>query len=162
MNALSLYAIESFFSIFFAKRNIRPLKYLTYILYLFLGIITYVWAKPPLVNVVFFIILVLIISTNFEASLKGMTALSCVFTVFRMITEIILLLIYSRVLDTSLEIMSSNQITMIIATGCIEIVTLVLVKAIKFISLRNTYTNENLYINSLQISVIPICSIIML
>lgn len=164
MNLLSLYTLDSAISIFLKRKSFdnKYIKFLPYILYFIIGIVTYFWDVPPYVNIIVSVLLVMIVELNFEGTYKKKVTLAFLWTLFKIIVELFIGLIYSELLNINLVTILNNNILNLIGTAYVVIVTLLIVKTVQLVAEKGSSLKSVTYMDSFQIWIIPICSIVIL
>lgn len=161
-NILMLYIINSALNIFFESKKKLLNKFITYMLYIILGTITYFLVSIAWLNVIFSAILIFLVSMNFLGTLKSKFIIACSYAVFIMITEILVSVFYIAISKENFENILLNQITNFIAVTIHTLVMLLIIKGFSvYVSKYRLLEKLTIY-DSLYICVIPICSIFLL
>ncbi len=164
LNLLSLYTLNSAISIFLKeKQNIKlVLKVIPYLIFIVIGVFTYYWSHILYLNTIVVVILVLIMTFNFDGSIKNKLAIALIWILFKFIIEFIISLVYIMVLDISLNEILTNELLKLTSSAYIVLTSVILIKLAQLIMKRITTMETISYIDSFKISIIPICSIIIL
>ena len=164
INLLALYTLTSAINIFLKPKESFNLfsKIVSFIIYFVIGVLTYFWNFIPYINIILQVILVVIITTYYVGSLKIKLTIACFWTTFRMIIELIIGIIYGILLKTTLSEAAFNDISNMIISIICTLVTLVIVKSFQLFKWKQELSEKILFIDSLQVSIIPICSIIIM
>ncbi len=163
LNSLSLYTLDGFLVLFLDRRNLKMrVKFIPYLIYFIVGIFTYYLSNIPSLNSLISIVLVLIITLNYNGKIKSRVALSFFWTLFRFIIELAVSMVYVNILNITLNQMIHNDLLKILGNAYIAIISLVIVKVFPLILRRKTQIEKITYIESFKISIIPICSIVIL
>ncbi len=163
-NLLSLYTIDTAISVFFNRKKVANKIFimLPYALYFIIGVVTYLWNQSSIVNTLLGIILLLVVQINFQASLKNKVTFTFSWAVFKIIIELVISNIYCMFLGLDLTTMLSDDVLRLIGNAYIVLITLLIVKASQLMLKKIKDSEKITYIDSFQITVIPICSIAIL
>ncbi len=164
MNLLSLYALYSGISTFL-KRKVETnffIRNIPFVVYFLFGSVTYLWNKSIYINIICFIILGLILAQAFEGTLNSKLYFAFISTTIRVILELLVGVICTNLFNVGLESAFSSDVLNIVIVASVEVTYLIIVKIINFCKLKIKISEELSFTNSLQILVIPICSIIIL
>lgn len=109
-NLLSLYTINVAIGIFFNRNQGKTLLYrvMPYLLYLAIGLVTYLWHQAPLVNTVIYIGLLMIVQIPFENSFQKQLTFAVSWTLFKIVLELAFSHIYVWFLGIDIVTMLSH------------------------------------------------------
>lgn len=163
-NLLSLYTLDCMISIFLNKKtnNNKIVEIIPYIIFITFGIGTYYFNTVPLLNVLTSIMLVMIVTINYEGDIKSKFALSLFWTLFLLILEVCISTFCTKLLDIELNDMLNNTILYLIINSLIVITALVIIKIIKLLYTKNMKDEKISNIDSIQVAIIPFCSIMII
>lgn len=163
-NLLSLYTINVAIGIFFNRNQGKTLLYrvMPYLLYLAIGLVTYLWHQAPLVNTVIYIGLLMIVQIPFENSFQKQLTFAVSWTLFKIVLELAFSHIYVWFLGIDIVTMLNDDTLKIIGNAYIVILTLIIVKLVQLIAKHIKKSEKVSYLDSFIITIIPICSIAVL
>lgn len=164
MNLISLYTLICGIDIFFTRKKFvrKQVIYLTYVIYLCVGVLTYFFNAKPYINGLISIVLVMVALGVFNGNLKNKLTFAFSWVMFRIVIEVFVSMIYIKILNIDLSTMINNDILKIVANAYIAILTLAIVKFTQLFIAKNENSEKITFIDSFQISIIPICSIFIL
>ncbi len=164
LNLLSLYTLDSAILMFLERKKNYNIIYrvIPYFIYFIIGVFTYFWTDIPYINTLLSIILVFLVSLNFEGEIKRRITITFLWTLFKSVIEFIISLIYANTLNVSYNEMIHNDLLKIIGNSYIVIISIIIIKIAQLIVRRKSRIEKITYIDSFQISIIPICSILIM
>lgn len=164
INLLSLFTLDSAISIFLErkKNNNIAQRIILYFVFFVVGVFTYFWTDIPYINTSLSIILAFLVSLNFEGKIKRRVTIAFLWALFGIVVELTVSLIYINILDITFSEMVQNDLLKIIGNSYIVMISLVIIKLTQIIVLRKNAFEKITYLDSFQILIIPICSILIL
>ena len=164
INILALYTVNTAMQIYLGSDSNTKLvtKIISYTIYLFIGVFTYLQVDMILINLVVSIFLIFLLTLTYNSSIIRKVVFSFSWIGFVIIIEIIVSTFYGILLQKSLDVLVDDEISKLIATIIYTLITLVIVKSNYIYNNKIQHTDKLSVIDSLYVGIIPLCSIALL
>ncbi|MFV0518847.1 MAG: GHKL domain-containing protein [Lachnospirales bacterium] len=161
MNVASLYIVYEVYNIVLEKNsnNKNIVKYVTFLIYFFMGFLTFILNKIPSINVLFNICITLIMSINFKGKFRHKVIIAFLMVSFFIAVEFVVTIIAINFFDFGLSNIVLNSKVVIIVNTINLIISLIICSLLKLVVRRVNKFERVTYIDSMQISIIPLCSV---
>ena len=164
IDILSLYTLYSVLNVLYKPKKLvfKFTKYIFFIVYFLIGITTFGWNTIFHLNIITQLLSVFLVSFIFEASIKSKIALAFFWTSFRMIIELFVGTILQLIFSIAFRELLLNKLFNVVGSIICQLFMLIVIKIIQvFVLSKNN--SENVFPElSLQMCIIPFCSIIIL
>ena len=148
--------------IFFTSKKNTTKKWFSYVICMILGVITHFLTPTVWLNIVITMAVVFILASNYVGNMKSKFIMACAWNIFGMITEVLVTIFYAIILGENLSKVIQNDALNFIGSLIHTLVVLIIVKGIATYKNKNLLTEKISIYDSLQVCLIPLCSIFIL
>ncbi len=164
LNLFSLYALDCAISIFLNRKIFSNSLYklIPYCVFCVVGIFTYYFGSFPILNILISSILFFLVTLNFEGSIRSRLMMVFTWIMFEMAIEVVVVAGMMVTLQITLEEITNNDVLLVLGCAFITIISLIVIKLVQLIIKKRKSLEKISYIESFQILIIPMCSIVIL